>query len=144
MIHKRIDLTAALLEQELRGLGYPRGAKFHGRVPEIILLGDGVSYISGRYFPSRNAILVVRHEDGEVTRALVLHELAHAYQYERRCGGTSKSVRKKCGYVGQHDPEFYRDLERMHRAKGVPLRAAVVVERESGYAYPVSWDRGRW
>ncbi len=137
-------LSADLLDEQLLSAGYPRGHSFHGRPAPIFEIRRGEDRISGRYFPSRHAVLLVTHRDPEVTRALRNHEICHALQYERRCGGSSKSKRRKCGYVGDHDEKFYRDLEKLHRASGVPVRAALVVERESEYPYPKAWDKGRW
>lgn len=138
------SLSAARLDAELSALGYPRGHSFHGRAALVIEIPVGGDRIDGRYFPSRHAILLETHRDPLVTRALRNHELCHALQYERRCRGTTRAKRRKCGYTGDHDRGFYDDLEKMHRASGVPLRAALVVEREAGYAYPTRWDRGRW
>jgi len=134
-------LSAERLDSELRAAGVPPPSRRRDRLPPVFFVDQfDRSVVAGRYFPSRDAILVAVHERPGVTNALVNHELAHALQYRRRCGGTRATDRKKCGYVGQHDRQFYADLERLHREGGVSLRDAVHVERESGYAYPRSWS----
>jgi hypothetical protein len=143
IFEQRLDV--ARLEEELQKFGYARRAKFHEHHPIVLVIDGDDSRIAGRYFPSRNAILVVRHRRSEVTRALVNHEMCHALQYARRCGGTCPLHRRKCGYVGEHDAGFYRDLERIHREYGVRPAAARVVEEESGYGYPRKrWGGAEW
>jgi hypothetical protein len=139
MISAAPPLNLATLEKCLRGAG-ERRRSFHGADPFIgyVETSDGRE-VGGRFFPSRNAILVYRTRDDEVTRATVNHELCHGLQYENRCGCTCGPNRSGCGYVGQHDAAFYRELEKLHRATRVSPAAAR--EPEGNYKYPAHWKR---
>jgi hypothetical protein len=138
-----VRLSAATVDSMLSG--DRRGAL--SREPEVLVVDsfrDDV--VAGRYFPSRNTILVVRHRRTGVTDALVLHEWCHYLQYRRRCGGPGAAGRK-CGYVGKHDRRFYRDLERLHRQYGTSPADARYVEEAAGYGrlYPrARWAGERW
>lgn len=137
------ELDAAELRRCLARDGLPAGSSFHGRDPYVgVVEADGAA-VGGRFFPARNAILVHRHRDPEVTRATVVHELAHHRSYQEECGGTEVSNRTRCRYRGEHDAEFYARLEPMYREAGVPVYAAREVEGD--YDYPARW-RGieRW
>lgn len=134
----RLDL--ATLRAVLRAQGIPSTRTFHGEAPFVGYVdSDESEDVGGRYFPSRNAILVYRHGDRRITEATVNHELAHAMQYKARCGGSSPGHRRRCGYVGQHDAEFYRTLETLHRQSGIAPKVARVPEGK--YRYPTRWNR---
>lgn len=136
------ELTIEHLKEALRKAGEKETQQFHETLPFIgYVEGDGET-IRGRFFPSRNAILVMVHSDDEITRATVNHELAHAIRYRDDCGGTTTVKRSKCGYHGEHDDEFYRVLEPMHRSTGISPRAARAVE--GSYKYPKSWNEEAW
>lgn len=100
--------------------------------------------IGGRFFPRERAILVYRNQDAEVTGATIAHELAHWANYVFRCGSVPRTHKTsaRCNYVGQHDREFYRLLEIVHRELGVSTKAARAVEGR--YAYPKHWNRANW
>lgn len=133
-------LNLATLRRVLRERFYSPSRSFHDETPFVgYVESDDAEQVGGRYFPSRNAILVYRHGDRQVTCATADHELVHAAQYETRCGGTRPGHRRKCGYVGQHDADFYRALEALHRASGTPPKIARIVEGK--YHYPKRWDR---
>ena len=143
------ELDAAELRRCLARDGLPADETFHGRDPYVGVVevggvdGRGNEAVGGRYFPARNALLVYRHVDPEVTRATVVHELAHHRSYQEECGGTERSNRTRCRYRGEHDPEFYARLEPMYREARVPVYAARVVEGD--YDYPARWRRiERW
>jgi len=146
------ELDAAELRRCLARDGLPADETFHGRDPYVGVVevgdrsgsgGGGSEAVGGRYFPARNALLVYRHVDPEVTRATVVHELAHHRSYQEECGGTERSNRTRCRYRGEHDPEFYARLEPMYREARVPVYAARAVERD--YDYPARWRRiERW
>lgn len=135
---KGAALTIRELEQSLTEAGEKRTQQFHGAAPFVGIVegGDGAR-IAGRFFPSRNAVLVLRHRDPEITRATVNHELAHAATYADQCEGTSTTHRSKCGYHGEHDGRFYEVLEQIHRSSGVSVEAARKVEGH--YDYPKHW-----
>lgn len=137
-------LTLRELEAALEQAGEKSTQQFHGTVPFVAIIegGDG-KRIAGRFFPSRNAVLVLRHRDPEITRATVNHELAHAATYSDQCDGTSTTHRRKCPYHGEHNERFYEVLEQIHRSNGVRLEAARQVE--GSYDYPKHWrDRADW
>lgn len=135
-------LTLRELEAALVEAGEKPTQQFHGATPFVAVIdgGDGAR-IAGRFFPSRNAVLVLRHKNPEVTRATVNHELAHAATYADKCDGTSTMHRSRCPYHGEHDAHFYEVLEQIHRSSGVGLEAARTVEGD--YDYPQHWRTGR-
>lgn len=135
-------LTIDLLERELRRRGYAPGAHFHKSEPFVGVIEGGGRRIAGRFFPSRNAILVLRTDDPEITAATINHEKAHALNYQTRCGGTATLRRSKCGYRGQHDAAFYRTLEAIHKRTGISPAAARRVE--GFYKYPRRWHADHW
>lgn len=137
------ELTIDMLKEVLRKEGESPDARFHDSMPFIGYVPGNGSEIAGRFFPSRNAILVLTHNEDEVTRATVNHELAHAISYKSRCGGTGPSERSQCGYHGQHDQKFYEILEDLHRQSGISVDAARAVE--GAYDYPKHWrDQEEW
>lgn len=137
---KTHDLNLATLRHVLRVDGHSPSRSFHGEDPFVGYVDTPTSEdVGGRYFPSRNAILVYRHGDRSITQATVNHELTHALEYQGRCGGTCPSHRRSCGYVGQHDASFYRTLEAIHRESGIPPKAARIPEGK--YRYPKRWNR---
>jgi len=139
------DLTLALLERELSAAGHDPRCRFHGEEPFVAIVDLPRSRSRGRFFPSRNAILVAaRPGDREVTLATVNHERAHAAMYVKTCGGTSPGRLRACGYVGDHTRRFYEVLERMHRTERVSPRAARIVEEGGGYKYPNRWMGEEW
>lgn len=135
-----VPLNLATLRRVLRAAGHSPSRSFHRESPFVgYVESDGAEQVGGRFFPSRNAILVYRHGDRQVTQATVDHELVHAMMYRTRCGGTGPSHRRKCGYVGQHDAKFYEALEAVHRTHGTPPKVARIPEGK--YRYPKRWDR---
>lgn len=98
---------------------------------DIVPTRLGETY-GGRYFPSKNAILVYDNPDPDLTRATLIHELAHWKTYWTECG--SSSGRSSCGYRGDHDAAFYRVLGPLNRAFGVTKELVAIVER--GYSFP--------
>jgi hypothetical protein len=135
------DVNLDLLRRTLRAEGYSADQRFHGGEPFVGLVDRVGGTIVGRFFPSRNAILVVRDDDPMVTRARLNHEFAHYLQYQHRCGGSSAT---SCGYRGGHDAGFYRTLEAIHRQSGVPTETAVFIEERARYGYPKAWNRPAW
>lgn len=91
-------------------------------------------------FRTEPLILVFDHEDPQVTRATVIHELCHWLSYMNACGRIpqTKMEASRCKYVGEHSPAFYERLEGLYRACNVPLYAARMVEGE--YPYPEHWN----
>ncbi len=133
-------LNLSTLGRVLRAQGLSPFRSFHNGEPFIGYVDtDSSEDVGGRYFPSRNAVLVYRHGDRRITEATEKHEQAHWLQYRSRCGGSSTKHRRKCGYVGQHDAAFYRTLEALHRKAGIPPKIARIVEGK--YRYPKRWDR---
>jgi predicted SprT family Zn-dependent metalloprotease len=133
-------LNLETLRAELRARGFTPARTFHGEAPFVGRVdSDDSEDVGGRYFPSRNAILIYRHGDRRITEATLNHELAHWMQYKSRCGGSSTGHRRKCGYVGQHDEKFYEVLEALHRKSGIPPKVARIPEGK--YSYPKRWDR---
>lgn len=132
-------LTLRALDTQLRAHHFAAGQSFHGAHPFVgFVPGPTGVEVGGRFFPSRNAILVYACGDAGVERATVEHELAHWECYQARCAGTAPSHRNKCEYGGQHDAQFYAVLEKRHRAAGVrPADARLV---EGSYDRP----RGGW
>lgn len=96
--------------------------------------------LGGRYFPKKNAALVYRHEDPAVVLATTIHEATHAVNYALRCGGHTKT---RCGYVGQHDAKFYKNLEPLYKYFGVSPSIARAVESDcrGDYQCPARWRR---
>ena len=122
----------------------------------VVSTRDG-DKVAGRFFPkikypSTNgappyvgpAILVYRHHDDLVTRATVVHELAHFMSYREECAlvPRNRAETVRCRYKGEHDPEFYARLEPMYRAAGVPTYVARAVEGH--YDYPAHWKEDEW
>ena len=141
-MNEGLELNLKLLERSLRQNGYPSSATFHGGDPYVGLVdGDKGQYV-GRFFPSRNAILVHRDPDAEITRARLNHEFSHYLNYVYRCGGTGPSSRTICGYRGDHDAGFYATLEQIHRASGISPKVARRIEGR--YPYPDAWQRSAW
>jgi hypothetical protein len=141
-VSEGLELNLKLLERSLREAGYASSARFHGQEPYVGLVDGEKGHYVGRFFPSRNAILVHRDADPEVTRARLNHEYAHALNYYARCGGTAPTNRTICGYRGEHDPGFYATLEKIHRASGIPPKIARRIEGR--YPYPQAWQRHAW
>lgn len=135
-------LTIMLLERELQRRGFPRRARFHNAQPFVGVIEGGGHRIAGRFFPSRNAILILRNDDAELTAATINHEKAHALEYQLHCGGTAPTHRSRCGYRGQHDASFYKTLEMIHRRTGISLPAARRVE--GFYRIPKRWHAHAW
>jgi hypothetical protein len=125
-----------------------------------LLQSDDKQRIAGRFFPivqtagqgeriarsgerstgTTSLILVFEHEDPQVTRATIVHELCHWLTYCHTCGGVprTKTDAARCRYKGEHDGSFYDRLESLYRACNVPLYAARMVEGE--YPYPEHWN----
>jgi hypothetical protein len=139
-------LSIHLLERLLEERGYSPRQRFPIDAPFVAVVADPGGRVIGRFFPSRNAILVVGSSDPVITRARLNHEFAHLLRYEKACKSPSGRAehRSKCSYKGQHDRGFYRELEALHRYSGVPADVAVSLERGARYRYPKSWDRARW
>lgn len=134
------ELDLRHLAKALRAQGLPHDASFHNQAPfrGFVESSDGQA-VGGRFFPSRNAILVYRHQDDLITQATLNHELGHPDQYGKHCHGTDPSKRQHCAYTGQHDADFYRTVERLHRETGVPPAIARIPE--GNYPYPARWNR---
>ena len=135
------ELDLRHLARALRAAGHPPDASFHGHAAfeGFVDSPDGQA-VGGRFFPSRNAIHVYRHLDPEITQATLNHERGHPAQYQKHCAGTTPTQRQYCPYTGQHDADFYRDVEARHRATGVSPAKARIPEG-NGYPYPARWNR---
>ena len=134
------ELDLAHLRTALRAAGHPSDASFHGAAPFVGYVdSDGAQAVGGRFFPSRNAILVYKHADTKITQATLNHEIGHADQYAKHCGGTDPTKRQHCAYNGQHDPDFYRTVERLHKETGIKPCSARVPE--GNYEFPQRWQQ---
>ncbi len=91
-----------------------------------------------------SAILVCEHNDPEVTRATVLHEIRHWMMYEAACPNMPKSQWGRCIYKGEHNEKFAEGMESLYRHNGVPLRIAQIVEGDYIETYPAHWRGKRW
>lgn len=91
----------------------------------------------GRYFPRHNAILLYDSHDEELTFAVNVHEHAHWMMYCNECG--TPRGRSRCGYVGDHNREFYEQLGPIYRSFGVTPQTAIKVE--GTYSFPREWRR---
>lgn len=87
--------------------------------------------------------------------ALVNHETGHGAAREVYCKPRPRRTllralgkRVKCSYRGQHNAQFYKVTQKIHRMNGVGPKAACELEVESGYTPPRSWraaaKRGHW
>lgn len=133
------DLSLAVLEDALAAAGHRRSATFHGAKPFIgVVSVPFESTARGRFFPSRNAILIAAGPDEDVATA---HELGHWLSYCHECGGTRQRHRTKCGYNGSHGSRFYRYAARAYREAGISPERAVAFEHSCGYKPPASWAR---
>jgi hypothetical protein len=133
------ELDLRHLAKALRAAGHAPDASFHGaKAFEGYVDSPDGQAVGGRFFPSRNAILVYRHSNPEITQATLNHERGHEAQYQKHCHGTAPTQRQHCAYTGQHDADFYRDVERMHRATDVSPAIARIPEGH--YIYPPRWN----
>lgn len=86
-------------------------------------LGAGV--FGGRWLPDAVGIVVYWHEDREIERAVLLHEVCH---YLRWLYGRD--------VPGHHDDSFLALVEEVYRTFGVRCQTAKLVEGQ----YPQTWD----
>ncbi len=120
----------------------------------LVQSNDGTR-IGGRFFPivsqkklrvpsNGYAILVYDDEDHMITLATVVHELAHVASYCNECKHVPRNRKEEsvCKYKGEHDNDFYRLLEPMHKQAQIPTYAAVLVEGK--YSYPNHWNESSW
>lgn len=137
------------------------------RAPPIGVVGvpgEG-DHVEGRFFPKARfrvedavdprgaararfyqgpVVLVRAHQDPLIVLAATTHELGHYESYREECKRVPQTNRAtaRCRYKGEHDDEFYRRLEPMYVAAGVPTYAARAVE--GSYAYPPHWREEHW
>lgn len=131
----------------------------HSSPPPIgVVATENADHVAGRFFPRvRYAVganrsnpyigpvlLVYRHHDEAITRATIVHELAHFASYCEECSHVPRTKQEtvRCRYKGEHDAEFYKRLEPMYRAADVPTYAARAVE--GTYDYPEHWKKDAW
>lgn len=100
---------------------------------------------SGRYYPGKIKVSVKyagRRGYPDLKKTLLGHELSHWATRVVACDWPGKGrVSKKCTYKGQHDPRFYKVLSKIHKALGIPMSHALMLERRSGYRPPKNWMR---
>lgn len=127
----RNPISSSLVGDIVQGYAISLGNKHElpwiGTVPS-----NGDTY-GGRYFPKYNAILVYHNEyDPDLTRAVLVHELAHWKRYCVVCN-TPKGG-SQCGYRGDHDLGFYETVAPFYKSFGIEPDLIKTVER--GYRYP--------
>lgn len=81
-----------------------------------IISNDGTW--GGRFFPKERAVVVYDNGNPVLTRAVVLHEIAHAHCYDLYNKGQRCSTRTRCGYSGEHDARFARVVNRLYKYDG--------------------------